>query len=95
MFKKKNKVVTISTAEKTELAKQKINEAYILFQEAHDSLNQANEKLKEISDESSKKLMILSSQIEDETIARQNVLDHISANNKLKEQLKPFIKGDN
>lgn len=89
LFKKRK--IELDTHAKIESANLKVNSAFIMFQQAHDSLNKANDELLDILYESDNKLTSLNAQLDNEKAAKQKALDQHQANEKLKEQLKPFI----
>ena len=89
-FKRRRKI-ELDTHGKIEAAQNKVNEAFIMFQQAHDSLEEANKELKATVEQSDSKVISLNAQLSTEQAARQKALDQHEANEKLKEQLKPFL----
>jgi hypothetical protein len=90
LFRKKK--IDLDTNALTDAAQGKVSEAFIMFQQAHDALDEAQDQLTEIYLESAKKIDSLKAQLENEKNALQKVKDHVNVNEKLKEQIKPFIQ---
>jgi hypothetical protein len=62
-----------------------------MFQQAHDALEEANDELTKTLDESNKKISSINAQLENEKNALQKAFDQREANEKLKQQLSPFL----
>jgi hypothetical protein len=91
LFKRKKKM-NLDTNSLAEAAQNKVSEAFIMFKQAHDAVEEAQQELTNAFQESYRKIDSLKGQLKNEEIARQKVADQFDANQKLKEQLKPFIQ---
>lgn len=90
LFKRKKKI-QLDTQAQIDIAKDKVNEAFIMFQQAHDTVDEANDKLAITIDESNLKIASLTSQLENEQSVKQKAIDQYETNQVLKQQLKPFL----
>jgi vacuolar-type H+-ATPase subunit I/STV1 len=91
MRKRRIKNVKLDTQSKVESARKKVNEALIMFSQADDALSEANQELLNTIEDSNRELNSLNAKIKTEEQERQKALDELEANQKLKEQLKPFL----
>lgn len=90
IFRRKKKI-NLDTHARIEAASLKVNNAFIMFQQAHDALDESNAELNEALTESQKKINSLQGQLENEKAAMAKAVDQQNANEALKNQLKPFL----
>lgn len=90
MLRRKKKII-LDTHARVDKAQLKVNSAFIMFQQAHDALEEVDIELNETLAESEKRLASLQGQLENEKFAMAKAVDQQNANNKLKQQLQPFL----
>ena len=73
-------------------AQTQVNNAFIMFQQAQDSIDEANKKLDCACKEFDKEIESLRSKLEQKEASRQRALDEMKANNGLSEKIAPFVK---
>lgn len=91
-FLRRKRKPNLSPEARFEVAKGKVNEAFIMFHQANDAVVEANKELNEAISETNKKIASLSNSLNTEEQRKQSMLSEIEANNKLALQLEPFIK---
>lgn len=74
-----------------EKAQNKVNEAFGMFQQAHDAIEEANFKHELAKEEAVKETESLKSQLANKERTVQKADDEIAANKKLQERLKDFL----
>lgn len=92
LFKRRKKKVDLGTKEHVEIAKQKVNDAFIMFHQAQDAIDESNAKLYLASIKAENEIESLNAQKSNAEKVKQEALDTIEANKKLSEQLKPFLQ---
>ena len=83
-FKRKSKTVNLTNQDKVALAKGRISEAFSMFQDINNELNEVNSELEAVIKEETE----LVAEIEKN---REKALDELQMNKGLQEKLKQFI----
>lgn len=91
IIRRKRKLI-LSPEAKFQAAKGKVNEAFIMFQQANDAISEANNELNEAVTQTDKQISSLENSLNTEKQRKQSMLTEIELNKKLAQQLEPFIK---
>jgi hypothetical protein len=76
IFRRKKKI-NLDTHARIDAAQLKVNSAFIMFQQAHDALDEANVEINEALTESEKKVSSLQAKLENEKLLWQKLLTNI------------------
>jgi hypothetical protein len=90
-FKRRNEIV-LSPEARAKAAQGKVNEAFIMFKQADDTLDEVLRELSEASVEYDKNIASLENKLIVEKQQKQSILDNIEVNKKLRQNLSPFVQ---
>lgn len=91
-FFKRNKPVSLSSQAKLEAASTKVTEAFIMFQQADDSIKEADKEIHAFLEENKKEIASLDAQRENKIKLNNRAMDELQANKRLSEKLADFIR---
>lgn len=89
MFKKKT--ILRTPQQMIQEAEQKVTDAFIMFQQAHDAVEEADKANRESIEENDKRLVSLDAQVKSVETEKQRALDNLKANAGVKARLLEFI----
>ena len=90
IFRRKSKIVLDAQA-KVEAAKGKVNEAFIMFSQANDAIQEANKELLNAAEEAEKDQKSYEAKAYSKAQLKEKALMAVKANNKLSEKLQDFL----
>jgi hypothetical protein len=90
IFKRRRNVILDAQA-KVEVAEGKVREAFIMFHQAQDAIDESNAELLKAAEEAQKDQEIYETKAQQKAQLKQKALDNVEANKKLSEKLADFL----
>lgn len=92
IFRRNSKKMLVSAEARVELARGKVGEAFVMFQQAQDAIDESNNELLQAATEAAANEESFKDKARSEEKIKQRALVEIETNKKLSEQLKPFLQ---
>lgn len=89
---RKGKKISLSATARVELARNKVNEAFIMFQQAQDAIDESNVELNKAVSLAEQNEWSYVEKANAERKVKEKAIEELHLNNKLSQQLQPFLQ---